>query len=366
VQAPLGCGGNAEVYKVKVISHSPAAGAAAGQQEADASANDSAANAAAADAPVLGAPCSYMPGQQFALKIPRAYQSLPPAEQQRWDATGYFLNSHMVLQQEQKLLSCVAHSDCVLHCHAYGVVKYGLFGLQELPCLLLELGDGSVLQRLEEYQAAAAAAATGPACRPVGLPDGEVWQIIRHVLTGLTDLSKAHIAWKDLKLSNILYVTRGERESIVLCDFGSGVLVGEDGLESAPAPAGTEGFVSPELKYGRRVGTACDVWGVGCLLLALRLGRGVQLLPDVEPDGAAASWDAAAVLHEVESELLPVELAFVARCLSYDPAGRPSPWDLQWCEYADNVPASLGGNVGGEELNAFISQIVTAGMAAAD
>jgi serine/threonine protein kinase len=113
-------------------------------------------------------------------------------------------------------------------------------------------------------------------------------------------------------------------------------------LEAAPVAAGIAAFNAPELKYGRRVGPACDVWGLGCLLLTLRLGRPVQLLPSREPDGAAASWDAAAALRAYEGELLPLEKAFVVQCLTYDATKRPSAWDLDSHGYARTLPASLG------------------------
>jgi serine/threonine protein kinase len=157
---------------------------------------------------------------------------------------------------------------------------------------------------------------------------------------GVGRLSAANIVWKDLKPSNLLTITRYRRKVTVLCDFGSGALVGADGLESTPMLAGTAAFTAPELKYGRRVGPACDVWGVGCLLVALRLGREVQLLPDEEPSDAAASWNAAAVLQQFEGELQPLELAFVAQSLAYDPAMRPSTRDLQLHAYSQKPPAS--------------------------
>jgi serine/threonine protein kinase len=349
-----GVGGNAEVYLVELFSHSltpgteAAAAAAAGQQQADAGADGGAANAAAkwwrgldyckkaADATSApGTTSLYKPRQLFVLKVPLPYDCNSPAAQQPGHYPIHFANACEVLQQEHQLLSRMADCDGILHSHAYGLITYGPFELQQLPCLLLELADGSVQQRLGECQAAAAAAAaTGPPPRPVGLPDGEVWQIIKQVLPGLADLSAAGIVWKNVSLANTLFITRGVRKSVVMCDFGSGVLVGADGLETAPAAAGTAAFMSPELKYGRRVGPACDVWGLGCMLLALRLGREVQLLPAVEPEDAPASWDAAAVLRKFESELQPAEFAFVVQCLAYDPAKRPSPRELL-C-YADS------------------------------
>jgi serine/threonine protein kinase len=243
--------------------------------------------------------------------------------------------SYIVLQQERQVLSCMARSDYVVHSYAYGVVEHGPKPRQPLPCLLLELGEGSVQQKLDQHQAAAAAAAQGHHIRPTGLPNGEVWRIMRRVMSGVFGLDEAGIAWKDVKPSNIVYAARRGCTLPVLCDFGSSALVGPDGLEKAAEPGGTSAFAPPELRYGRRVGRSCDVWGVGCLLLALRLGREVQLLPDVEPDGAAASWNAAAVLSEYE------ELLFVAFCLTYDASARPSVVDVLNHEYLQSPPVSV-------------------------
>jgi serine/threonine protein kinase len=386
VQGLLGVGGNAEVYQVELVDHSAAAAAAgtdtaASQQQADtgfdsraaaaatwwaelgsckAAAASAAAAAAAGAAPAPGSSCSYLPRQHFALKVPRPYHSMPPAVQQRMGQLAYLLNSYSVLQKEHQLLSRVADCPWVLHSHAYGVVTYGALGIQQLPCILLELADGSAQQRLEEYQAEAAAAAEPP-CRPVGLPDGEVHKIIRRVLCGLDSLLEANVVWKDMKPSNLMLITRYSYKGAVLCDFGSGELVGADGLETTPMLAGAEAFTAPELKYGRRVGPACDVWGVGCLLLALRLGREVPLLPDEEPSDAAASWDAAAVLQEFEGELAPLELAFVTERLAYDPSMRPSAFDLGMHAYMDQPPASLQRSQSAMlRTTAMLSQILAA------
>jgi serine/threonine protein kinase len=161
------------------------------------------------------------------------------------------------------------------------------------------------------------------------------------VLPGVEEVTEAGIIWKDLKPLNIMFVRRGRGPLPVMCDFGSSVLVEADGLEKCAAPGGTAAYKAPELKYRRRVGQACDVWALGCMLLTLRLGREVQLLPDEEPDDAAASWDAAAVLSKYEGELLPLEIRFIADCLAYDPSKRPTVRELDEHEYMETVPASL-------------------------
>jgi hypothetical protein len=120
VQGVLGSGGNAEVYQVQLVGHSPAAGMAAAaaaavvrQQQAGTDADDTAAaaeaadaewwaaldacKAAAADAAVLSSSCSYMPSQQFALKVPKPYQSLSPALQQQISPAAHLQNAAEVL-----------------------------------------------------------------------------------------------------------------------------------------------------------------------------------------------------------------------------------------------------------------------------
>ncbi|KAF6256905.1 kinase-like domain-containing protein [Scenedesmus sp. NREL 46B-D3] len=174
------------------------------------------------------------------------------------------------------------------------------------------------------------------ACQPL---DVEVWRFIRQVLDGLAHLAAAGIAWKDVKPSNILFVQHHpcNLKLAVLWDFGSNVVVGADGLEAAADPSGTAAFMAPELKYGRRVGPACDVWGMGCLL---RFGVQLQL-PDEEPDDAAAGWDPAAVLRGLEGRLQPGDWLFAAACLTYDDTRRPSAERLQVVEYLQKVPEEL-------------------------
>jgi hypothetical protein len=94
----------------------------------------------------------YQPAQHFAIKVPRAYHHLPAAVQQLQSDIDYYQISYAVLQHEHQLLSRMADCSGVLRSFAYGVVKYGPGGMLQLPCLLLELAEGSVQQMLEQQQ----------------------------------------------------------------------------------------------------------------------------------------------------------------------------------------------------------------------
>jgi serine/threonine protein kinase len=366
VQEVVGSGANAQVFKVQLLNHSKMAASAgsaaaagggallapspaAGDGAAAAGTGDDAAagwwaqldtfKAAAAAAAAEPAPaCSYQPPQHFALKVPLGYHLTPADVQQALTPAAYYQGMYNMLQHEQQLLARMASCYYVIRSYAYGTVQYGSNSCQRLPCLLMELATGTVEDLLEDCQAAAAAAAAGQPHGPVSLSSDQVWAITRDVSGALFDLHEAGIAWKDLKPSNILVVKRGSGKWYALCDFGISVVVGADGLEETAAVAGTPSFMAPELKYGRRVGLACDVWSLGILLLTLCSGQHVRLLPDAEPSNAAASWDAAAVLSHFEGVLLPTQMEFVHSCLTYDASMRADAEDMRSHVYVAGAP----------------------------
>jgi hypothetical protein len=119
----------------------------------------------------------------------------------------------------------------------------------------------------------------------------------RRVLAALlVALDAAHglgIAWLDLKPHNVL-VEEDDGAPWVI-DFGMARAVGRRGLEAAPA--GTHGYVAPEMlarrRYGR-IGTPADMWALGVAALALHAGEDRHSWHDLVDEDGVLRADAAA------------------------------------------------------------------------
>lgn len=87
------------------------------------------------------------------------------------------------------------------------------------------------------------------------------------------------IVHRDIKMDNIL-MTADTRP--VICDFGISISHDESGSASTGstrderttgggyAPAGTEGYIAPEVLCGKRATPAADMWAIGVLLCKVR------------------------------------------------------------------------------------------------
>jgi tetratricopeptide (TPR) repeat protein/predicted Ser/Thr protein kinase len=151
-------------------------------------------------------------------------------------------------------------------------------------------------------------------------------------------LGKAHevgIVHRDVKPENVL-ITKDDRVKVL--DFGiarreralepTGVAgVDETLLSREGVVIGTPGYMSPEQALGTEVGAASDVFSLGVILY--------EMLAHRRPFGGKSLMEAAlSVTRDEPTPLaevthLPVEVgALVHRCLSKEPAARPSSAEL--------------------------------------
>ncbi|MFD6414741.1 serine/threonine-protein kinase [Streptomyces sp. NPDC060194] len=125
---------------------------------------------------------------------------------------------------------------------------------------------------------------------------------------------------RDVKPSNVLLTLDGPR----LIDFGiSRATDGTHSLTATGVSVGSPGFMAPEQVLGKGVTTAADVFSLGAVLAYAATGRA----PFPGDSSAALLYK---VVHE-EPELQglravdPALHDLVARCLSKEPAARPTP-----------------------------------------
>mmetsp|Transcript_7394 Transcript_7394/g.18811 ORF Transcript_7394/g.18811 Transcript_7394/m.18811 type:complete len:1283 (+) Transcript_7394:321-4169(+) len=129
----------------------------------------------------------------------------------------------------------------------------------------------------------------------------EVQSVFRQLVQGLAYMHDHGIVHRDIKMDNVL-MTADTRP--VICDFGishetsrnysdsGGTMSTESTRERTNTgggytPAGTEGYIAPEVLMGKRATPAADMWAIGILLCKAYFGSE----PVVSPNGTIAVPD---------------------------------------------------------------------------
>ncbi|MFF3020945.1 serine/threonine-protein kinase [Streptomyces sp. NPDC057939] len=169
----------------------------------------------------------------------------------------------------------------------------------------------------------------------------ELTRLAAGLAEALRDIHRAGVVHRDLKPSNVLMAPDGVR----VIDFGISRPADSDLRTETGKLIGTPPFMAPEqFQRPREVGTAADVFALGAVLVHAATGRG--------PFDSDSHYLVAYQVVHSEPDLtgLPARLVpVVARCLSKDPAERPT---------GDELIAeirSLGGRTA-EDTQAFIPQ----------
>jgi hypothetical protein len=138
-------------------------------------------------------------------------------------------------------------------------------------------------------------------------------------LTALGAVHAAGMVHRDFKPANVLLGPDGP----VVIDFGLAAVPGMTTVLSGDVAIGTPAFMAPEQLAGTRVSAAADMWSWAVTMVFAGTGE----LPF---NGASLTAAAYAILHsEPSMGRLPEPLSsLVYRCLSKDPARRPSARDV--------------------------------------
>jgi polo-like kinase 4 len=98
----------------------------------------------------------------------------------------------------------------------------------------------------------------------------EARSIFEQVVSGTLYLHSHGIMHRDLTLANLM-LTRDM--NVKIGDFGLATLVHSPGGAQHMTMCGTPNFISPEVATRSSHGLEADVWGLGCLLYTLLVGR---------------------------------------------------------------------------------------------
>jgi len=160
------------------------------------------------------------------------------------------------------------------------------------------------------------------------LPERLVRVYTRQLLQGLTYLHAHRIVHRDIKGANLLV---NGQSSVKVADFGASSKLASLADPSAASTSirGTPLFMAPEVIQQVGHGRKADVWSAGCTVIEMASGR---------PPWASLGFDneVAAMFHiattetppDLPADMSPVARDFVLRCLTRDPAARPTAHEL--------------------------------------
>ncbi|MFI7319179.1 serine/threonine-protein kinase [Streptomyces venezuelae] len=161
------------------------------------------------------------------------------------------------------------------------------------------------------------------------LPEDSLRALTAGTAAALAAIHGVGLTHRDLKPSNVLLAEDGPR----VIDFGIARSAAHSQITRTGQVPGTPGYMAPEQLRGTEVGPHTDVYALGATVVFAATGEG----PFGHGDFFAMIYRT--MEQEARVDGVPGSLrAAVARCLSKDPAHRPSVADLQ-AEFS--VPATL-------------------------
>ncbi|MEU5104573.1 serine/threonine-protein kinase [Streptomyces sp. NPDC021354] len=178
-------------------------------------------------------------------------------------------------------------------------------------------------------------------CGP--LPEPSVRALGAALCAALGQLHRSDVVHRDLKPSNILITALGPK----VIDFGIARAIGDDRLTSVGVTAGTPAFMSPEQAMGGEHTAAGDVFALAGVLIFAATGHG--------PFGSGQPADLLYRVRFAEPDLGGVPaglLPILTRCLSKDPAHRPSMAELagrlnhEETDFTDHLPEPALAEIG--------------------
>jgi serine/threonine-protein kinase len=216
-----------------------------------------------------------------------------------------FLESETTRQQflrEARIAAALRHPNLA---HIYDV---GIFGLVGRPYIVMELLEGHTL----DVELARAGA----------MPLSRALDLVLGCLEGLATGHAQGIVHRDLKPSNLFLRragTKGERETLIVLDFGVASAAGAQPATTEDGQVlGTPRYLAPEIIAARPSTPATDVYQAALILVEMVTGRPVVDVQDPELCIEAHRRGGFELPAELDRPLADV----VRRALVADPRGR--------------------------------------------
>ncbi|THK33125.1 serine/threonine-protein kinase PLK4 isoform X1 [Diachasma alloeum] len=149
---------------------------------------------------------------------------------------------------------------------------------------------------------------------PHGFPEDQAAQIIKQVVQGLLYLHYHQILHRDMSLSNLL-LTRDMQ--VKIADFGLATQLSRPD-EKHMTMCGTPNYISPEVATRSSHGLEADVWGLGCMLYTLLVGR-----PPFDTDAVKSTLTRVVMAdYKIPSHLSDMARDLIERLLKKNPRER--------------------------------------------
>jgi serine/threonine protein kinase len=148
-------------------------------------------------------------------------------------------------------------------------------------------------------------------------------EVVARVADGLEAAHERGLVHRDVKPSNVLIASPGEREHVYLADFGlTKTAESEEEAREVAQLSGTTDYVAPELITEAHAGKSADVYALGCVLYEALTGQ-VPFPRSSELETLVAHIDEPAPKpSEARSELPRALDDVVERAMAKDPAER--------------------------------------------
>ena len=139
--------------------------------------------------------------------------------------------------------------------------------------------------------------------------------IVQQILSGLLYLHSHNICHRDMSLSNLLLTRHG---TVKICDFGLATQLGLPDAATHLTLCGTPNYIAPEVAARSPHGLPIDVWGLGCTLYTLLVGR-----PPFDQRGVKSTLTQVVIgAYDMPENISHEAQDLICRCLCKDPSKR--------------------------------------------
>ncbi|XP_059479721.1 serine/threonine-protein kinase PLK4 [Neocloeon triangulifer] len=146
------------------------------------------------------------------------------------------------------------------------------------------------------------------------LPEEQVSSIIRQVTQGLLYLHSHRILHRDLTLANLLITSE---LNVKIADFGLATQL-QRPEDKHMTMCGTPNYISPEVVTRAAHGLEADVWGLGCMLYTLLVGR-----PPFDTDAIKSTLTRVVMAdYKIPDHVSPEARELIQRLLKKNPKER--------------------------------------------